>query len=213
MGTALGGRFSIRRWLWTVLPLVVLSGGRPAGGQPADELGRIPFRILGGSSLVEFEAHATSVGAFHGNTRDVSGVLFVDLSALAKGVRGTISVGAATLRTGNSLRDADLQVTMDTAHYPVIRFTPSHVNSPTPMLTVGDRQEVMITGTLEIHGAARSVQLPAGVTRVASNRLEIQGRMPVRMTDYGIRPPQVFFVIRVQDEVQVDFRLVVESAG
>ncbi len=179
--------------------------------QPTDEAGRTRFRVTP-PSIVGFDAQATQVGAFSGETRDVQGEIFVDLSALGKGVRGTITVNAASLKTGIGLRDSDLLAVMDTGRYPVIRFTVTEVQSPKPTLGPGDQAAVTVTGTLEIHGVPRTVRVPATVT-AGPRRLEVRGRFPLRMTEYGIQPPRVFFFIRVQDQVEVSFTLVGESSG
>ena len=170
------------------------------------------FRVVSAASLVGFEAQATPVGAFGGQTRDVSGQIVVDLAALAKGVRGAISANPAGLSTGIGLRDSDLQAVMETARYPVIRFTVTEVRSPKAALVPGDQVEVVVTGTMEIHGVRRTIQVPATIT-VATEKIEVRGRTALQMSDYGIQPPQAFFFIRVQDQVRVQFTLVAEPAG
>lgn len=69
-----------------------------------------------------------------------------------------------------------------------------------------------MTGTMEIHGVRRTIQVPATVT-VATGRIEVRDRTALQMSDYGIQPPQAFFFIRVQDQVQVHFTLVAEPVG
>jgi len=190
------------------LSLVILAVGLaaplPAGAQ-ADRV----FRIVSSASVVGFEAQATGVGAFGGQTRDVRGEIAVDFSALDRGVRATVTADPATLTTGIGLRDSDLQAVLETSRYPEIRFTVTQIRGP-KALSPGDEATVTVTGTMEIHGVRRTIEVPA-LVRLGADRVEVRGGMPLRLTEYGIRPPRVLFVVRVQDEVQVHFTLVAES--
>lgn len=192
-----------------VVLILVLSLSAPVAAEA--QQARV-FRIVSPASVVGFEAQATRVGAFSGQTRDVQGEIAVDPSALVKGVRGTISANAASLNTGIWLRDSDLQAVMETARYPVIRFTVTEVQSPKTALTPGDEAMLTVTGTMEIHGVQRTVQIPA-LVRVGAERIDVRGGTSLRLTDYGIRPPRVFFVVRVRDEIRVHFTLVAEAGG
>lgn len=200
----------MKRLLWASVPYLLMAAvSHSAWAQAQDDAGRTRFRVVSPPSIVGFDARATVAGSFAGETNEVSGDIFVDLSALAKGVRATIRANAAALRTGIGLRDSDLQVVMETGRHPEIRFTLTGIESPKPGLRPGDQLEVVVTGTMEIHGVQRAVQLPVTVT-VGPQGIEVRGRTALRMTDYGMRPPRVFFVVSVEDEVQARFTLVAE---
>lgn len=194
----------------TLVVLIVLVSLSAPGAAEAQQT-RV-FRVVSSASVVGFEAQATRVGAFSGQTRDIQGEIALDLAALTKGVRATVHVNPATLSTGIWLRDSDLRGVMETDRYPTIRFTATEVRTPRAALAPGDEVALTVTGTMEIHGVRRTVEMPV-LVRVGAERIDVRGETSLKLTDYGIRPPQVFFIVRVQDEIRVHFTLVAERGG
>jgi len=66
-------------------------------------------------------------------------------------------------------------------------------------------------GKLTVHGVTRDVALKLQGRR-SGGTIQVAGQLPVRMTDYGIQPPQFGPVVSIQDDATVEFQLVFEPA-
>lgn len=72
--------------------------------------------------------------------------------------------------------------------------------------------ELVMQGTLRVAGRERVVRLPIDVERLADGTLHARGALPILMTDYGIKPPTVFFgVLRTENRIVVKFDLSIEE--
>ena len=69
-------------------------------------------------------------------------------------------------------------------------------------------------GRLTIAGVTRDVTMDVAATRNADGRYTLTGQAPIRMTDFGIKPPKAMMnTIRTGDDVKVTFRWVVATAN
>ncbi len=68
-------------------------------------------------------------------------------------------------------------------------------------------------GKLTIAGVTRDVDMQITGARDSSGTYVITGQLPIRMSDYGIKPPTAMMgTIRTGNDVKVTFRWVVETA-
>ena len=134
-------------------------------------------RVISGS--LSFDGHATA-GDFTGTTTTVSGQLngAPDLTR----VRGWVEAPVRTLKTGNGKRDKDLNKSMESEKYPVLRFDLARVSR-----TGGsaDSMSVTLHGALHIHGVTRNVELPATVQFTGSDA-RVRTDFPLNLKDYRI---------------------------
>jgi polyisoprenoid-binding protein YceI len=71
-----------------------------------------------------------------------------------------------------------------------------------------------VKGKFSIAGVTRDVDLEAKLTPLPQNALSVAGNLEILMTDYGIKPREVFFgLIKVRDNISVNFDLSVEPSG
>jgi polyisoprenoid-binding protein YceI len=130
------------------------------------------------SGTLSFDAHATA-GDFTGTTSTVTGEMKGgDIS----GVRGWVEAPVRTLTTGNGRRDRDLNKSMESEKYPVIRFELASVTAPAG---TGDSVTVMLHGRFIIHGVTREATIPASVAFHAAD-LRLRGTTPLNLKDYKI---------------------------
>ncbi len=64
-----------------------------------------------------------------------------------------------------------------------------------------------VTGDLSLKGVARSLVLPMRVT-VTSDALEATGQVVLKQSDFGLRPVSVAGVVKVKDELGLDYKIV-----
>jgi polyisoprenoid-binding protein YceI len=92
---------------------------------------------------------------------------------------------------------------LDAPRFPTIRFASRTV-------TVGHasagHDDLVILGDLTLHGVTRPVTVPVAVD-LLGDRLTARGRMTVRQTDFGITPITVAGVVKVKDELVLEWTL------
>ena len=68
-----------------------------------------------------------------------------------------------------------------------------------------------MTGNLELRGVKKSIALKVRV-ETSGPRLTAVGRASLKHSDFGITPVSVAGVVKVKDELAIDFRIVARSA-
>lgn len=153
------------------------------------------------SGRLSFVGHAT-VGDFVGATNTMTGVVTGDLG----NAKGWVESPAATLATGNDRRDRDMRASLEVVRYPTMRFDLGRT-SP------GDGSELILHGTLTIHGVSRMVELHSVLGRSADT-LRVTAEFSLDLTDYRIGGlTKLFGLLRMERliEVQLDLRFVERS--
>jgi polyisoprenoid-binding protein YceI len=157
----------------TALALLALSAGGLVGQQPPIASG--PVR----AGTLSFDGRATA-GDFTGVTTSVSGAM--KGAAELGGVRGWVEAPVTTLKTGNNRRDRDLNKSMESAKFPVIRFDLEGVErgGGPP-----DSMAVTLRGQMHIHGETREVALPA-ILGFAADGVRVRSTFPLNLKQYRI---------------------------
>ena len=84
----------------------------------------------------------------------------------------------------NPLRDKHTRTMFEVEKFPRAHFTVAGVSGNT------DAGEVMLRGTLDMHGVKREIQIP-GKLQVANGRISFQGNIDVKITEYGMKRPSL----------------------
>jgi polyisoprenoid-binding protein YceI len=92
---------------------------------------------------------------------------------------------------------------LDVARFPDILFRSSAVEGR----QAGGVWNLRLTGELSLKGVARSLLLPLRV-KMADGVLEATGQAVLRQTDFGLRPVSVAGVVKVKNELGLDYRIV-----
>jgi polyisoprenoid-binding protein YceI len=158
--------------------------------------GAIPAaRVTAGR--LSFDGHATA-GDFTGATTRVSGELTGGDGLAA--VRGWVEAPVRTLETGDKRRDKDLNKSMESDKYPVIRFELDRV---VPGSGTADSVALDLVGRMLIHGVARDVTLPAHV-RAGDGRLRLRSDFPLNLKDYEIGGlSKMLGMLRMYEDIEV----------
>jgi len=90
---------------------------------------------------------------------------------------------------------------LDAARFPTVTFKSRTVTGRIPGPNAYDLD---ITGDLLLHGVTRSVSLPLHV-EIGGDTLKATGHVVLRQTEYGISPVTVAGVVKVKDEVAIDY--------
>lgn len=171
--------------------------GQPGGVQR--------FDIVASGAEVGFEGSST-LHDFVGKSGAVSGWLAFDPAHPGLHPRAHIEVEAATLDTDSKGRDKQMRKRLNTAEHPkivfdLLGFTPESGNSST------DKIQGTATGTMQIHGISQTLSMPVTLERSGEGEFLLEGRAPLLMTDYEIKPPRVMGFIKVKPEVTIFIKL------
>jgi hypothetical protein len=103
-------------------------------------------------------------------------------------------------------KQAEVQRTMQTEvleseKYPQIRFRSTKVDQLQP-------DHWLITGDLTLHGQTRSIEVDV---KSASGGYEGSGKL--KQTDFGIRPVTVGGLVKVKNELDIEFKVIPEGNG
>lgn len=152
----------------------------------------------------------STLHGFEGETRRFTAEFHADLSRLSTTAGGEIRFRVADLDSGNGDRDENMRADLDAARFPEIAFRLDRLDGP----PVADGEcAVETSGTFEIRGVARSRTFPARIERQADGRLAVRGALRFLQTDHGIEPHSTFGVVKVHDEVEVWFDLMLDPVA
>ncbi len=96
---------------------------------------------------------------------------------------------------------------LDAASFSQISFSSTSVEGKTTGAGVYD---LLVSGELTIHGTKRPLKLPVRVV-VQGESLTATGRAALKHTDYGLRPISVAGVVKVKNEIGIDFSIVAHA--
>ncbi len=195
---------------------LVNASDTPGGG--GDGSGLLTFRIIAdrseaayfvGEQLASLRLPSTASGT----TGDIEGEfhLTLDGTALAAGTTSQFSIGLSSLRSDESRRDSRVRGALETGIFPTATFTFTGFSGYDPSIPEGEQQDVLLTGTLDLHGVQREVTWNVEVLRVA-NVITALATVTIAFADYGITPPSVGGFTLVGNEATLQVRLVAAAA-
>ena len=115
------------------------------------------------------------------------------------------------LRCGNPVMERDMRQALLADRFPAIVFHFSELISGITHDIDHNTYAAIISGEITLAGAHKQIQLPVVAQRLARDRFRIQAELPLRMTDFGVRPPTALFgMVKARDELVVRFDLVLQ---
>lgn len=180
----------------------LLAWGSLAAQAPAAPI--IPDGTIQHGTL-SFDARA-SAGNFTGTTTRITGEMKGGELAV---VRGWVEAAVRTLATGNARRDRDLNKSMESDKYPVIRF---ELTGVTPPQSTSDTMDVILHGRFIIHGVTREATIPARVT-LQGTGLRVSAQTPLNLKHFKIGGlSKALGMLKMHEEILVHVDLLFVSA-
>ena len=162
--------------------------------------------IHGTSSLHEWEMKGTAIGG----AIETDPELWKNTGDKPAAV--TVSIPVASVRSEHDRMDRIMRDALKAATNPNIQF--EMTTASLLKTTSADAFVVRSNGKLTIAGVTRDVTLDVTVQRTGDRRYVLSGEAPIRMTDYGIKPPVAMMgTLKTGDAVTVSFRWVVEQSA
>ncbi len=159
-------------------------------------------------SMVRFVSKAP-METFEGKTRKVTGSVSADLRNLTAGVQVAVKVDLASLDTGLRKRNAHMRERhLEVRKYPEATFTATELLDPsTTAVGVGGSATFTLRGEFDLHGVARTIEVPVEITRPEDGLLHVKTEFPVNLADHEISRPK-FLVLKLNEVQQVKVDLV-----
>jgi len=146
-----------------------------------------------------------------GVAREYGGEIALDPSDLSAGPSVVLTVRAASLATGNRLRDRKMRGThLEAERFPEIVFRSRSIQVGVEKPGAGGRA-ALVEGTLGLHGVERDIVVPV-VIRYDNGILTAEGSVDLSYTDYGIPIPRFLWLV-MDDTIKVRFRIVARPAA
>jgi polyisoprenoid-binding protein YceI len=185
--------------------LLLVRAGLPCGIALAGSLPPPQFHVVPSESRVWFDADAP-LHSFRGQTQDLSGAFTLQQTSPPLISEAKVMINAASLKTGNSERDADMyREFLEVARFPSIDLHVGAVEAA-PSAAGETSWDVVLHAQLTVHGITRNVQVPATVD-LAPGRVRARGQVHLDMRDFNIRVPRVL-LIPMKSQVLVGFDVV-----
>ena len=119
-------------------------------------------------------------------------------------VQGWVEAPVRTLQTGNGKRDKDLNKSMESEKYPVLRFDLSGVRRTGG---TSDSVAVVFQGVLRLHGVSRKVELP-GAIRFTASDAQVRTDFPLNLKDYKIGGlSKLLGMLKMYEDIEVHAEL------
>lgn len=116
----------------------------------------------------------------------------------------------ATFRcTGGNPMLTDMKRSLHADSSPDIRFLFKSLRSPVAHDIDAHSFHGAIVGQLSLAGKTRDIDMDVEARRISSTRFRLMARLPLLMSDFGIKPPTALFgMIKASDSLAVRFALV-----
>ena len=199
-----------------VIALLVLGGMpgvAPAAEPAAPTAPAAP--AAGGLRTFRFDAAKSKLGftvtrpgeVVEGTATQFSGTVRVDPEHPDQGAGVTLEVDAATMVTGNRLRDRTMRNShLETATYPKIRFESTSAKTTPEPLKAGESRPVELEGRLALHGVTRTVKIPVTLG-YDGGLLTADGNVVFALSEFSIPIPKILWFV-LDDKVTVNFHAV-----
>lgn len=162
------------------------------------------FRIDPGRSRLWADARS-SLHPIRVETASLDGEIEVEIENGAPKLdpppRGRLEIEVASLKTGNSLYDRELERRLEVRRFPTLRGTAIEVR---PAAASG---RYRVRGEVSFHGAKRNVDGEVSFRVVDDDTLEVEGEQTFDMRHFGLEPPSLL-VVKVHPDVKIRAKVV-----
>ena len=179
-------------------------GTHPAGLKAAAV--RIPVRadsrlwLEGSSNVRDWTCRATSIDA----TIEVDDVQTAEKNRSVKAV--AVKVPVRMLKCGDRHMEAHVYSALKAPPAPATNYITAKFDSLAQAGLAGEPLET--TGQVTVAGVERTVRMTVRSERLPDGSYRARGSVPIKMTDFGIKPPRPWGgILRTADKVVIQFEI------
>ena len=122
----------------------------------------------------------------------------------------SVEIPVKGIKSNEKLMDTKTYEAFDAEKNPKISFKSTEVNS---LKVDGNDISVSVTGIMTIAGASRKITLVSNGKIIKPGVYEFKGSIPVKMTDYKMKPPTAMLgVMKVGDDIKLRYTVSFEGA-
>jgi len=200
-----------------IFAVLLLAGHGSAAAAPPPG-GPVTLPIHPETSRLTFTIHRTGE-TIEGTAHEFTGEVVFDPADPSTGSSVVLRVTAASLETGNRMRDRKMRNThLEADRFPEIVFKSISIKvgperegaAPPPGVggsaQGGPQRKALVEGVLSLHGVDRALMVPAAI-RYDSGTLTAEGSVALTYSDYGIAIPRFLWLV-MEDDIKVRFRFV-----
>ena len=131
-------------------------------------------------------------------------------SLVARGLTATVDM--TQIKSDESRRDTRMRTNgLETDKFGTSSFTGAGDITLPAESEKGQAIKVTIAGKMTLHGVTKDVEIAADA-RLADGTLEVVGRLPIKMPDFAIEPPEIPDFVKADDDGVLEFKLVMKKA-
>lgn len=163
-------------------------------------------RIEGTSSLHDWTVESTSI---NGDLTTAPFSQWVNGQARRIDSAATVSIPVISIKSEHKKMDKLMAEALKSSTNPTIRYELSKAVLANP----GSKFVLNTGGKLTIAGVTRDVDMQVTGVRDTTGAWVFTGQLPIRMSDYGIKPPTAMMgTIKTGNDVRITFRWAIEAA-
>jgi len=133
------------------------------------------------------------------------------LATITSASGGTARIDVAALDCSNDTMNEHLRHALEAKDHPQIRF---EVKSYQLSAAQGGKAKLALEGALTLGGVTKTIHVDATATGLPGDTVDVTGQYALNMTDYGLKPPELFFgTMKVDPKVVVGFELKISAAS
>lgn len=182
--------------------------GQPAGGGAAASVsGR--YVIVAEQSSASYIAREKFVNrelpnSAVGTTSDIKGELVLEGTAVKP---SKVTVDLRTLKSDSERRDNAIKRRwLESEKYPYAEFSITGFEGTAPAFSGGQPAQFKLGGRMKVRDAERPVTFDVTGT-VSGDTLVWTAKAKFKMSDFGVQPPDIANMLKVEDEMQVEVKI------
>lgn len=122
----------------------------------------------------------------------------------------TVEIPVRSLSSDEKLMEKKTHEAFNEPKNPKITFKMTELGS---IQKSGDKITVSVTGDLSMNGTTKKITLKADGKELKPGSYTIQGSLPIKMSDYGMKAPTAMMgTMKTKDLVTVDYKVTFEGA-
>jgi hypothetical protein len=186
-----------------------------AAAQAGDALrlqasGTSSLQIEGTSTLHDWKVQSGKISGFVEIAPEfLRDATLASVAALHEGGKPPVvrvSIPVKELRSGEARMDRVMLEALKADKHPEIRYELDRAVLAAGTAPASGPFGLETRGKLTVAGATREVKMPVTVTRSSNGEVTVKGKLPLKMTEFGIDPPRALMgTIRSGDAVTVSF--------
>lgn len=149
----------------------------------------------------------TNIHNFVSNVTQVSSEIVLKTSKQVQSL--TVIIPVKSIKSGDKIMDSKTYETFKVENYPTIVFKLVELKSF--QIHAAD-VSVELLGTLTMAGVTNTISLKSNGHIVRPGVYSFNGKVPIKMTDYGMKPPTAMMgLMKVGDEVVINYSVTFEG--